>query len=98
MCVPVQSLQSLPLMKSSHECEHDVSQSEGILQRSSCTEVHVFRPFSKATSGAVTETVQTLTFRAKSAGVRTRKGEQLAVTGPISAGSLPTPSTDYMLS
>eukprot|EP00916_Digyalum_oweni_P025904 GHVL01042641.1.p1 GENE.GHVL01042641.1~~GHVL01042641.1.p1 ORF type:complete len:511 (+),score=24.16 GHVL01042641.1:148-1680(+) len=69
------SLQSLPLMKSSHECEHDVSQSDVILTRSSCQEVHVFRPFSKATSGAVTEASQTLTFRSKSSGVKTQKGQ-----------------------
>ena len=67
-------------MKSSHECEHDISQGDGILQHSRCNEVHVFRPFSKAASGAVTETIQTLTFRAKSAGVATRKGKLLAMT------------------
>lgn len=59
------SLQSLPLMKSSHECQHEIDINEGILRSSSCHEVHVFRPFSKASSGAATETSQKLTFVSK---------------------------------
>ncbi|KAL8574007.1 hypothetical protein ACOMHN_029454 [Nucella lapillus] len=68
------SLQSLPLMKSSHECTQDIGKEASILQRSSCHEMHVFRPFSKANSGAVTEASHSLTFSAKTPGVRTHKG------------------------
>ncbi|XP_076440191.1 uncharacterized protein LOC143279842 [Babylonia areolata] len=69
------SLQSLPLLKSSHECTQDVEKEAAIVQRSSCHEVHVFRPFSKANNGAVTEASQTLTFRTKAPGIRSHKGQ-----------------------
>lgn len=67
------SMQSLPLLKSSHECHHDIGL-DGVLQASTCSEVHIFRPFSKSSSGASTETSQKLTYLRDSRGVTTRSG------------------------
>ncbi|XP_041357850.1 apolipophorins-like [Gigantopelta aegis] len=53
-------IQSLPLMKSTHECEQELDKS-GFLKSATCREVHVFRPFSKENSGAVTKVSQKIT-------------------------------------
>jgi hypothetical protein len=57
----VQEIQSLPLVKSTHECTQDISK-QGILQSSVCEEHHVLRPFSRESSGAVTTTRQSLKY------------------------------------
>ena len=57
----MQSVQSLPLMKSHHDCVQTVS--EGVLQTAQCTEKHVFRPFSHQENGASTSSVQKLELR-----------------------------------
>ncbi|CAG2211160.1 unnamed protein product [Mytilus edulis] len=54
-------IQSLPLIKGSHECSQDISMA-GILQSSVCEEEHVLRPFSRESSGAITKTKQTLKY------------------------------------
>lgn len=72
-----QSLQSVPLMKSSHTCDQDISSERKLLQSSSCQEIHVVRPFSKASNGAVTEVSQKLVFVKDAVGVQTRKGAML---------------------
>ncbi|CAG2186502.1 unnamed protein product [Mytilus edulis] len=54
-------IQSLPLIKGSHECSQDISKA-GILQSSVCEEEHVLRPFSRESSGAITKTKQTLKY------------------------------------
>lgn len=56
-----QEIQSLPLVKGSHECTQDISKA-GIIQTSVCVEEHVLRPFSRDSSGAVTKTTQTLKY------------------------------------
>ncbi|KAL4235950.1 hypothetical protein ACF0H5_004338 [Mactra antiquata] len=56
------SIQSLPLLKSDHNCKHEIDTSEGYLKSVTCEEQHVFRPFSNANSGALTSNKQTLTF------------------------------------
>ena len=56
-----QEIQSLPLVKSTHECTQDISK-QGILQSSVCEEHHVLRPFSRESSGAVTTTRQSLKY------------------------------------
>ncbi|KAK7501815.1 hypothetical protein BaRGS_00006901, partial [Batillaria attramentaria] len=61
------SVQSMPLMKSSHECEQVVDQ-YGILTSATCNERHLFRPFSREASGALTKVTQTLKFKGKTTG------------------------------
>ncbi|KAL8597069.1 hypothetical protein ACOMHN_057558 [Nucella lapillus] len=56
------SVQSLPLLKSSHHCQQTVNQ-QGILSSATCTELHQFRPFSREASGAVTKVTQNLKYR-----------------------------------
>lgn len=56
-----QEIQSLPLVKSTHECTQDISK-QGILHSSVCEEHHVLRPFSRESSGAVTTTRQSLKY------------------------------------
>ncbi|XP_033737047.1 LOW QUALITY PROTEIN: uncharacterized protein LOC117325169 [Pecten maximus] len=56
------SIQSLPLMKSTHECDQEFIVQEKILKRSICHEIHLFRPFSKEDNGATTEVMQKLIF------------------------------------
>ena len=69
-----QSVQSLPLMKSTHECEQNVDQN-GILSSATCTERHLFRPFSREASGAVTKVSQTLTYKTQSRSPVTVQGK-----------------------
>ncbi|XP_021356772.1 uncharacterized protein LOC110452518 [Mizuhopecten yessoensis] len=66
------SIQSLPLLKSTHECSQDFNVQEKILKRSICHEIHLFRPFSKEDNGATTEVVQKLTFVSSSSGTVTQ--------------------------
>ncbi|XP_076095776.1 uncharacterized protein LOC143066849 [Mytilus galloprovincialis] len=74
-------IQSMPLVKSTHECQQGISKT-GILQSSSCEEQHVLRPFSRESSGAVTETKQTLKYitesQSRSTKVSTEKRTTLA--------------------
>ena len=60
-----QEIQSLPLVKSTHACQQGISKA-GILQSSNCEEQHVLRPFSRESSGAVTDTTQTLKYVSES--------------------------------
>ncbi|XP_060082130.1 vitellogenin-like, partial [Ylistrum balloti] len=53
--------QAIPLIYSEHECQQEIS-AEGLLKAASCVESHIFRPFSREGSGAVTESKQTLSF------------------------------------
>lgn len=48
-------------MKSTHECEQTVDK-KGILSSAVCTERHLFRPFSREQSGALTKISQTLKY------------------------------------
>jgi hypothetical protein len=70
-CHVMQNIQSLPLMRTTHECTQEVSR-EGIISSSSCQEQHTFRPFAKHHNGATTEVSYTLTFSKMTAGVKTR--------------------------
>ncbi|XP_063426893.1 apolipophorins-like [Mytilus trossulus] len=74
-------IQSMPLVKSTHECQQGISKT-GILQSSSCEEQHVLRPFSRESRGAVTETKQTLKYitesQSRSTKVSTEKRTTLA--------------------
>ncbi|XP_067678851.1 uncharacterized protein [Haliotis asinina] len=67
------AVHSLPLLKSTHECSQTIM-SEGILRRSTCSETHVFRPFSKDTNGAMTEASHTLEYRRIRPYVRSQQG------------------------
>lgn len=69
----LQDLQSLPLMKSEHQCTQEVS--SRILRSSTCDETHTFRPFSSQSGGARTTVTQRLTFKTEKRGVTTRSGE-----------------------
>lgn len=68
------SLQSLPIMNSSHECEQKIS-TDGHMESVLCHEVHLFKPFSQGDSGAMTEVTQKLAFVSKSTGTTTRMAE-----------------------
>lgn len=59
-------MQSLPLMRTSHECDQVVN-TDGHVQSVLCHETHIFRPFSKENSGASTEVTQKLNFVSKRA-------------------------------
>ncbi|GFS01680.1 apolipophorin [Elysia marginata] len=65
-------LQSIPLMKTTHECDQ-VIQREGVLQSSTCTETHVYRPFSNGQSGGATSVRQTLTYKTYKRSVVSKK-------------------------
>ncbi|KAL4235815.1 hypothetical protein ACF0H5_004205 [Mactra antiquata] len=57
-----ENVQSLPLVKSTHDCEQELSKDKGQIQRAMCQERHTFAPFSRLESGAITLNTQTLTF------------------------------------
>ncbi|GFS05085.1 apolipophorin long isoform [Elysia marginata] len=65
-------LQSIPLMKTTHECDQ-VIQRGGVLQSTTCTETHVYRPFSNGQSGGATSVTQTLTYNTYKRRVLSRK-------------------------
>ena len=65
-----QKLQSLPLLKSNHECELTLT-TDGRVQSTVCSESHMFRPFSRQESGASTHLTFSLTFSSQEDGVRT---------------------------
>lgn len=66
-------MRSMPLMSGSHQCEQTIG-SNGILERSECSEEHIFRPFSNHKSGASTTARQLLTFSSQSAKDNVRIG------------------------
>ncbi|XP_012938713.2 uncharacterized protein LOC101848113 [Aplysia californica] len=66
-----QEIQSLPIMKTTQECEQDI-QKAGVLKSSTCTEIHVYRPFADGNSGGMTEVKQTLTYRTSQSAGRPR--------------------------
>ncbi|KAK3089687.1 hypothetical protein FSP39_005602 [Pinctada imbricata] len=68
------NVRSLPLLKSTHECDQEIS-ADGHIQNVECHEMHIFRPFSKGNSGAMTEVTQKLKFVSKKAGGATRMAE-----------------------
>ena len=57
----LQSVQSLPLLKSTQECDQILS-TDGRVEETVCHEIHLFRPFAKDKNGAMTEVIQTLKF------------------------------------
>ncbi|XP_071116773.1 uncharacterized protein [Haliotis cracherodii] len=65
-------IQSLPLMKSTHECEQELDKN-GLLKSALIRETHTFRPFSRATSGATTKILQRLNYKTQRSGVTTRQ-------------------------
>lgn len=60
-------IQSLAIMKSSYICTQKINE-EKILDESTCTEKHIFRPFSNGDNGASTVNTQKMRF------VRTKRG------------------------
>ncbi|XP_052775371.1 uncharacterized protein LOC128213563 isoform X2 [Mya arenaria] len=64
------SIQSLPLLRSNHSCEHEISTGGSHLTSVSCQEEHVFRPFSTDNSGVTTVTTQTLKYVTMTTGTR----------------------------
>lgn len=66
-------LQSLPLLKSSHECEQTLA-GEGHASSVTCNEKHIFRPFSSESSGAMTEVISTLTLSKTTSAISVQKG------------------------
>ncbi|XP_045158693.2 uncharacterized protein LOC123524511 [Mercenaria mercenaria] len=63
-------IQSLPLLKSDHNCVHEVDKQSGFLKTVKCTEQHMFRPFSQASSGAITTTSLSLTYLSATTGTK----------------------------
>src|SRR6218665_1118076 len=64
----------MPLMKSTHSCEQEISNRDRIITKTSCSEVHVFRPFAREDSGATTEVTYKLEFQRKTDGVSNQPG------------------------
>ncbi|XP_067677415.1 uncharacterized protein [Haliotis asinina] len=73
-------IQSLPLMKSTHECEQELDKN-GLLKSALIRETHTFRPFSRATSGATTKVLQRLNYKSQRSGVTTRQDHILHRSG-----------------
>ncbi|XP_071118264.1 apolipophorins-like [Haliotis cracherodii] len=67
-------IQSLPFMKSTHECEQELDKN-GLLKSALIRETHTFRPFSRATSGATTKVLQKLNYKTRISGVTTRQDD-----------------------
>lgn len=66
-------MKSLPIMKSTHTCDQEVS-TAGVLTSSTCHEMHTLRPFSKENSGATTEVTQKINFVRETRGTTLDKG------------------------
>ena len=60
-CCYFQELQSVPILKTTHECGQEIKKSS-YLTSSTCTETHVYRPFSNDNSGGMTRVIQSLTY------------------------------------
>ena len=67
-------VQSLPLMKGTHVCQQEINGQSKVLTKSECTEVHIFRPFSRENSGATTELKYKLIFQRQNEGVQSNSG------------------------
>merc|ERR1712018_311994 len=63
--LPDMNVQNLPLMRSEHACQVTVF-GDGRLESSDCEEVHVFQPFSSASSGAIAEVQRQVKFAGES--------------------------------
>lgn len=57
-----QGIQSIPIVKSTQECEQEIAKDTGRLNVATCREKHAFVPFSRQDSGAITHSTQTLTY------------------------------------
>ncbi|KAL4235628.1 hypothetical protein ACF0H5_004023 [Mactra antiquata] len=86
-------MKSLPILKSTHTCDQEVSV-KGYLVSSSCHEVHLLRPFSKENSGASTEVTQKLTFVFTESGTNNINAETGAVEELYFQHSLSETDTD----
>jgi hypothetical protein len=71
-------IQSMPLVKGTHVCQQEINGRSKVLSKSECTETHVFRPFSKEGSGAMTEIKYKLVFQRQSEGVQQNYGTSSA--------------------
>ncbi len=80
----LQKLQSVPIVRSTHECEQQVNRA-GIIAQATCKEEHVFRPFSRDNSGATTQVDYTLTFQKQIKKTSTSMGK---LTPSYSRGNL----------
>jgi len=70
-------IQTMPLMKGTHECNQEVNSQSKILIKSECVETHVFRPFSRQGSGASTEINYKLVFTKQTEGSQRSSGSML---------------------
>ena len=82
-------VQSLPLMKSTHECQQEIN-SAGLLVESSCAEEHIFRPFSSGSNGAMTAVYYKIRFNKESPGIRSRQ-DAIRRRSPLIFDHTPTP-------
>jgi len=67
-------IQSLPLMKGTHECSQEINGRSKVMSKVECTELHVFRPFSREGSGATTEIKYKMTFQRQMEGTQRNYG------------------------
>ena len=58
----------MPIVKSEQDCQYKVDKQERYITSVHCQETHVFRPFSRENSGAITKNDQKLTFMESTAG------------------------------
>ncbi len=80
MVLVLQDVQSLPLMKSTHENEQELDK-YGRLKSALIRETHTFRPFSQSTSGATTKVIQRVNYKTERNGVSLRPDMILTRTG-----------------
>ncbi len=85
-------MQSLPILKSTHECTQSLSKSEGHIIETICKETHLLRPFSKEGSGATTETEFTLVYQRKTSGTQTKPSKYISIDSQL--GETMTAVTD----
>jgi len=62
--------QTMPLLRSTHQCDQEVNGRSKVMTRSECTETHVFLPFSQSGSGATTELTYKLVFQLQTEGTQ----------------------------
>ncbi|KAH3730998.1 hypothetical protein DPMN_057002 [Dreissena polymorpha] len=60
----------MPLLRSDHNCKHEIDTRNGHMKTASCQETHIFRPFSNSDSGVVTITTQTLSYVGRTTGTK----------------------------
>ncbi|KAL3871442.1 hypothetical protein ACJMK2_039441 [Sinanodonta woodiana] len=66
-------IQSLPILHATHECEQEINTRTQTIKSAICRESYKFLPFSRESSGAVTNSTQKLTYVEERSGVSSQR-------------------------